>query len=143
MKSYVIQANFLIAIVLLLSACEYQKLPEPYYNPYTGIDTTGMSDTATKPLISFIKGIIPRFQERCAVSDCHDGVTSATMPISPFLDSINAYNELWSGGYIDTANPENSLLYESILPGGEMYEYATDADRATILEWIKEGALNN
>ena len=113
-------------LVILLVACEYEKRPVPL----------------VPDIVSFAVDILPRFESRCAISDCHDGVTSATTPINPILTADTAYKALWDGGYIDTANPGNSVLYKAVY-SGDMYQNATDEDRAVILEWIKEGAKNN
>ena len=141
MKLKTIQWVLYVSIPIFIISCEYNKEPEPIKKPVNVSDTSGI-DTVVQSAVSFINSIIPRFQARCAVSDCHDGVTSATTTISPVLTTDTAYFELWEGGYIDTANSENSILYQQI-NGGEMTDNATDEDRDTILQWIVEGALNN
>lgn len=85
----------------------------------------------------FSLNIIPIFTANCAKSGCHIKGGQA-----PDLSSQNAYTSLIYYGYIDTDFPESSILYEKIATGS-MKDKATDTDRALILQWIKQGALDN
>ncbi len=85
--------------------------------------------------ISYSLNIQPFFDAKCV--SCHAG------SVPPDLSASVSYNELISGNYIDTANPENSSLYESIDNGGSMEIYATAEERAILLAWIEQGAMNN
>ena len=85
--------------------------------------------------ISYSLEIQPFFDAKCV--SCHGG------SIPPDLSASVSYNELISGNYIDTTNPENSSLYLSVDNGGSMEIYATPEERAILLAWIEQGALNN
>ena len=109
-----------ILLTVILFSCEYKKR-EPF-------NLDSLPDE-----IIFETDVAPRFS-KC--TQCHNGTTP------PNLTAEEAYLELTAGGYINTDNPEKSKLYEAI-DGGAMTQYATDEDRAYILEWITQGALDN
>lgn len=117
----------IILQVILLLACEYEKRPEP-------------NIPSVEEIISFAEDIIPRFNSSCAISGCHDGVSSATTP--NFTEEV-AYQEIWERELIDTARPEKSLLYLEITDLTSMGQYATEEDVMYILRWIEEGGANN
>lgn len=85
----------------------------------------------------FTLNIQPIFNTSCAKSGCHVKGGQA-----PDLSSGNAYTSLIFYGYVDTDLPEASILYQKIT-SGSMKDKATDADRALILKWIQQGALDN
>lgn len=106
-----------------LASCVWDEIPPPKIE---------IPDTT----ISFSLNIIPIFESSCAISGCHDGTWK------PNLEANVAYDELTTKGYINTSSPANSELYTKI-DGGSMQQYATDQDRALILQWITEGAEDN
>lgn len=113
---------FAMFAIMTWQACEYDWLqPEPVILPDE---------------VSFSGDIIPIFEAHC--TGCH-----TTGGISPDLTAANAYADLFAEGLIDIAVPENSLLYTKIAPGGSMNQYTSPGDAALVLQWIKEGALNN
>ncbi len=85
--------------------------------------------------ISLSIDLQPFFEEKC--NSCHGG------SVAPNLTSSVAYDELISGNYINTSDPESSLLYTKIIVGGSMESYATLTERAITLAWIQQGALDN
>ena len=87
--------------------------------------------------VKFSVNIIPIFTANCAKSGCHVKGIQA-----PDLSAPNAYGSLTFYGYVDTDFPEQSSLYLKIT-SGSMKDKATDADRALILKWIQQGALDN
>jgi hypothetical protein len=102
------------------------------------------NDTIIKPKvtvpdsISFKLNVIPIFNTSCNTSiGCH-----AKGGKTPDLSEANAYNNLMLYNLINTDVPEESDLYIKITTG-TMKVHATDQDRAIILEWIKQGALDN
>lgn len=113
--------GLLCFLTLLASSCESEKI-QP-------IDPDDLPDE-----ISFSEHITPIFSSKC--SQCHFGQTP------PDLSPSEAYLNLTSGGYINTDNPEKSDIYKEITTGG-MAQYASDSDRAYILKWIQQGALDN
>lgn len=88
--------------------------------------------------VSFSENIIPYFETSCAYAGCHN-----TGGIPPDLTEDFAYASLNAGGYIDTDNPAQSLLYTKIAEGGSMERYSTPQDTQMVLQWIEEGAENN
>ena len=87
--------------------------------------------------VKFSANILPIFTANCAKSGCHVKGVQA-----PDLSAPNAYNSLIFYGYVDTDFPAQSSLYLKIT-SGSMKDKATDVDRALILKWIQQGALDN
>jgi len=108
-----------------LASCVWDEIPPPEI-PDIPVDSS----------VSFSSQIIPIFESSCATSNCHDGSWR------PNLTASVAYDDLISGGYINTNTPASSELYIKI-DGGSMQQYATDEDRYLILRWIDEGAEDN
>jgi hypothetical protein len=84
--------------------------------------------------INFSAHITPIFSSKC--SQCHYDQTP------PDLSPANAYLNLTSGGYINIESPEKSEIY-TVITTGNMAQYASESDRAFILKWIQQGALDN
>jgi hypothetical protein len=119
----------LSVITLGISACVSDTIVYP--------EDPEIPDTLT---ISFNDDIIPIFNSSCNGGGCHDGTWN------PDLTPANAYNALTSGvpkDYVNTDDPESSLLYVKISPGESMEQFITSGERAQILRWIEQGALNN
>ncbi|MDH4091642.1 MAG: hypothetical protein OEV74_14330 [Cyclobacteriaceae bacterium] len=112
-----------IAISGALVSCTYEELIPP--------------KVEVPDSVKFSANIIPIFNTSCNSVGCH-----SKSGIPPDLTEANAYNSLIFFGYVDTDVPESSILYEKITTGS-MKDNATDQDRALILEWIKQGALDN
>ncbi len=87
--------------------------------------------------VSFGIDVVPIFNSSCNASGCH-----SKNGIAPDLSSQNAYTSLIFFGYVDTDNPPQSDLYIKIT-SGSMKGFASDQDRAIILKWIEQGALDN
>ena len=85
----------------------------------------------------FLLNVVPILTANCAKSGCHVKGVQA-----PDLSATNAYTSLIYYGYVDTDFPEQSALYIKIT-SGSMKDKATDVDRALILKWIQQGALDN
>ena len=105
---------------------------------------TSCTDYVIKPTkvtvphsVKFAVNIIPIFNASCNKSGCH-----STGVQSPDLSPSNAYISLIYFGYVDVDVPESSVIYQKITTGS-MKGNATDQDRALILKWIQQGALNN
>ncbi len=132
-------SNFLFRIIgafclIIFVACESEKRPE---------------QVAELPqIISFTEHVNPIFEGKGVgieisgkgkdCTSCHSGGS-----IPPDLTAENAYLNLTGSGYLDLDIPESSKLYVKIAPGGSMYRYTNDIDVEFILEWIKQGALDN
>lgn len=113
----------LILLMTLNTGCYYNKTPLP---PEPEGD------------ISYSTQIQPIFNGNCTIN-CHSAGTG--VPLN--LDADVSYDNLFSGNYINLEDPSASSLYVKILPGQSMEQFATDNDRALILKWIEQGALNN
>lgn len=103
-------------------------------------DVTVPRDLEITREVSFSGDIIPLLNRSCNNAGCHSAGGA------PNLTAANAYAALLSGGYVNTATPENSELYlwmrgNRTLPmpvSGPNPEY-----NALVLAWIKQGALDN
>jgi uncharacterized membrane protein len=82
---------------------------------------------------SFSESIQPIFTSAC--TRCH---SSGTLN----LTEGSSYISLTTNGFIDTDNPESSLLYTTVV-GSEHRSYTTTEERKLILEWIRAGAPND
>lgn len=89
-------------------------------------------------VVSLSEDLVPFFETSCATTGCHN-----TGGIPPELTENGAYNSLTLGGYVDTNNPEQSLIYTKIATGGSMEQYSTSRDTKMVLRWIEQGAENN
>jgi mono/diheme cytochrome c family protein len=112
----------LILLMTLNTSCYYNKTPLP---------------PAPSGDISYAADIQPIFNDNCVA--CHQAGTGVPLD----LEESVSYNNLNSGSYLNVAEPELSVLYVKINTGGSMAPYATDNNRAVILKWIEQGALNN
>lgn len=106
-------------------------------------DKTVIFDTGaeiTRP-VSFTSDILPIFNNSCSTSGCH-----STGGKAPDLTSGNAYNSLITGNYLNTDDPQSSVLYQWMsgkkstpMPvGGINKDY-----NSLVIAWIKQGAQNN
>ncbi len=117
------------AVVFLLAGC---------YKDKTVIFDSGTE--ITRP-VSFTTDIIPIFNKSCSISGCHISGSK-----SPDLSAANAFTSLTTGNYINTSDPQSSVIYlwmsgkkSTPMPiGGINRDY-----NALILAWIKQGAQNN
>lgn len=95
-------------------------------------------------IYSFSTDIIPIFNESCNIAGCH-----STGSTAPDLTPDNAYDQLFSGSYIDTLSPENSELYLWVIGmkntpmPPEIFGGSDPIINAKILAWIDQGAKNN
>jgi hypothetical protein len=114
----------LVAVIIMaafagFTSCEkYKILPTPF-------------DPAA--IWSFKADIQPIFNANCIT--CHNGSRS------PDLRDGKSYSAL-SKGYI-TAPAEASRLYVHISSNSEHIPRTSDTEKLKILNWIKQGALNN
>jgi hypothetical protein len=128
-KKIIMGGVLVIAAVYLLSGC---------YKDKTVIFDTG--ENITRP-VNFSSDIISIFNSSCNFSGCHGSGGK-----SPDLSTNSAFLSLTNGNYINTGNPQNSVLYlwmagkkTTPMPvGGINKEY-----NALVLAWIKQGAQNN
>jgi hypothetical protein len=122
--------NFILLVIALIGimawqSCQYEWFDPVDYVPPPPGDTT-----------SFSLEVVPIFERSC--NSCHK-----TGSVPPDLTPANAYTSLWANNQIDTAAPENSMLYLKCATGGSMNKYCQPGDPEIMLQWIKEGAKNN
>ena len=115
----------IVFTIALLSSCEKKYFVAP---------TEEIKD------VSYATDMQPFFDAKCV--SCHGG------NIPPNLTSPGSYDVLQGTNnngekYVDTDNPEGSVLYTTIIPGGSMDEYANATEREMTLVWITEGAKDN
>ena len=113
---YVLFAAVLTGI-LLFGSCEKVVYPIPE-----------LPDT-----VSYSLDIQPIWDNKCV--NCHSGSRD------PDLRPDNSYASLINGGYVDTDNPEESVLMKKLY--GSHDARATETEKQLILLWIEEGAINN
>ena len=109
--------------IVMLQSCTYDEVILP--------------EVEVPDTVSFELDVIPIFEMNCNSSTCH-----ASGAVPPDLTPPNAWVNLTFFGYLDTANAPQSELYLKI-DGGSMEKFASDQDRALILEWIEQGGQNN
>lgn len=98
--------------------------------------------------VFFSEEIIPIFKQHCLYCHSEQHTKMHNYKITPYLTSSKAYNDLISGGYVDTISPEQSILYLKVSgttagirmpPTGIL----SDSEIQKILGWIKYGAPDN
>jgi hypothetical protein len=89
--------------------------------------------------VSFSGDLQPLFNENCTTSGCHDGSSH-----DPALIEGESYNALKAGGFINTAIPEQSIIYIELNTGAmPTTGKLPSSDIQMVLNWIKQGAQNN
>jgi mono/diheme cytochrome c family protein len=121
----------MVILVLTTTGCLYNFLvPEevPPTDP----------DNPDAPEVSFATDIVPIFTGNCA--SCHK--TGGT---PPDLTADKAYASINNTRYLNSASPEESRIYSIPHPdnSGHSQKKYTQAQAATILLWINQGAKNN
>ncbi len=127
MKYFKLTIRVLVFLSITLSTgCYYDEIPE-----IQSIDRE----------ISFVVDVVPILNASCSQSGCH-----ASGGIAPDLSPTRAYDELVTAEFVDLANPQESLLYKTLIgseslmpPSGKL----PDTEITLILGWIEQGALNN
>ncbi len=126
--------NFLVFMFLLsmalVSSCQYDTIIKPYIPPPNPTDT-----------ISFTKTIEPIFNDNSNCTVCHN-----TGGQAPDLTAGYAFNSITNMGLVNTSNPVSSTIYW--IPNldnssGHTWKKYTEVQAQFVLQWIKQGALNN
>ena len=92
---------------------------------------------APPKFVSFSADLQPIFNSNCALSGCHVAGSQV-----PYLTSEVSYQQLTTGGFVNTVVPTQSVLY--IMINGQMEVNIPSAtDRQKIYDWIRNGAPNN
>jgi len=126
MRKLIIVAGLLFIIGVCLTGC------------YKDVIIPKSSDLNAPPqATSYAKDIQPIFTANCALSGCHVAGSEV-----PNLTAGSSYNDLLSGGFVNTVIPSQSTLY--LMINGEMEVHIPSAaDRQKIYDWIRTGAIDN
>ncbi len=113
-------------VVLLLSAalwsCEYETI------------VPGEVIVPDGP-ISYSEDIAPVLADQCA--GCHGGATS------PDLRLDKSWSELSSKNLVNTSNPAESVIVVKIDSGHGTSGNLSALEKALLLKWIEQGAIDN
>lgn len=94
-------------------------------------------------IVSFQQDILPIFNKSCNTAGCHAGTNpGGNLNLEPGV----AWNELMTGGYIDTINPKFSILYAQMNSVSNPMPPTGKLDSCTIqliFKWIEQKAKNN
>jgi hypothetical protein len=128
-----------IAIVLLLCAACAGCGDDP-------VAPVAVTFPATN--VSFNGHVKPVLQYSCAFGGCHDGYSSNPANPSTIIFALQSYNDVLNAGIISTSQPERSRLAqvlrgELLHPRDPYFDALTQNQRDGIVQWIREGALNN
>jgi hypothetical protein len=91
--------------------------------------------------VSFSADIIPIFNQSCNISGCHNSGGQ-----QPDLSPANAYNSLINGQYVNTADPEQSEIYQWMRGNRSLPMPLSGSNptyNANVLAWIRQGAKND
>jgi len=114
-----------VLMLTLMYSCDYEFIEPPYIEPPQGL--------------SFSEDIIPIFDASCNTSGCH-----VQGHFAVDLTPENAFSSLFAKDMIDVATPTESRLYVKLNDGNGTHSSRSTAEqRAYILQWIEEGALDN
>ncbi len=116
--------SLLMGLALIgLASCEYEPIVEP--------------EVEVPTEVSFSVDVEPIFSAQ-SCTNCHNGSRK------PDLRAGNAYNSILSdGNYVNTCDPESSLIYTKPAPAGDHPKKYTTAQAAIVLKWITDGANND
>ena len=128
MKKNLIYLVVALLIATGLNACYYDEIAT-----FEGLPTN----------VSLKNDVQPIFDRDCALAGCH--VAPIPPGHHPNLTAGSSHQALTAGGFINTADPANSILYLSVNGGGMPAGRAplSENDKKIILGWITEGAKNN
>jgi hypothetical protein len=107
---------------------------------YKDVISPGSDPNGPPQFVSFSGDLIPIFNRDCNTSGCHD----ATPAHKPSLVPDKAYTSLMSGGYVNTAVPNQSTIYVVLQTGAMPPTGALNVkEQQLVLDWIRNGAPNN
>lgn len=87
--------------------------------------------------VSFKNELAPLFNANCTDVGCH-----VTGGHHPYMTLDVSYSEIVNGGFVNTALPKQSILYQQIY--GDMGVHIPSlSDRQKVYDWIRNGAPNN
>ena len=127
---YNFSALIFLIIMALVSSCQYDTIVKPVIPPPNPADT-----------ISFAKTIEPIFNDNSNCTACHN-----TGGQVPDLTAGYAYNSIMSMSLVNISDPASSKIYW--IPNldnstNHTWKKYTDVQAQFVLQWIKQGALDN
>lgn len=114
-----------VAVICSIQSCDLHEIsyPEP---------------EVEEEYVSYSESIQPIFNSNC--TDCHSGSQSPNLSEGSSYESLTAN----TNEYINTGNPESSLLYTKPQSSEhKMYWTPNSSKLNLILDWIKAGAPND
>ena len=134
----------LVATILFSSSCKHEPWIPDGYLPSPD-DTTTTSATCDPDTSYFVNDVMPIFASSCAMSGCHDDITSEGGI------RLTDYQSIISTGEIEPSDPNESKVWKAITesdPQDRMPPLSsgitlTQEQRDAIFDWISQGALNN
>ena len=107
---------------------------------YKDVISPGSDPNGPPQFVSFSGDLVPIFNRDCNSSGCHDAVPAH----KPSLVPDKAYTSLMSGGYVNTAVPNQSKIYVVLNTGAMPPTGALNVkEQQLVLDWIRNGAPNN
>lgn len=120
----------LLLLMALVSSCQYDTLVQPVIPPPDPSYT-----------ISFAKDIAPIFENNSNCTACHK-----TGGQVPDLTSGYAFSSIINMGLVSLSDPAASPIYWTPNldnSSNHAWKKYTDVQAQYVLQWIKQGALNN
>jgi hypothetical protein len=127
MKKTFLYTGLIVLAGALLASC------------YKDIITPDLPEDPNAPpqQVSFKNELAPIFNANCTDVGCH-----VSGGHHPYMTSDASYQEIVNGGFVNTAFPKQSILYQEIY--GEMGVHIPSlSDRQKVYDWIRNGAPNN
>ena len=135
----------IFVVVASYSSCKHEpnvKInPDPKDTTSTPKDTIKTGNPCSPDTVYFEKDILPLLISNCALSGCHDAITSEK--------GINytSYNTTINTGKVVPGRPDNSKMYIMLSKSGDIMPPPPKAElsgtqKALIAKWIAQGALN-
>ena len=127
MKKTFLYTGLIVLAGALLASC------------YKDIITPDLPEDPNAPpqQVSFKNALAPIFNANCTDVGCH-----VSGGHHPYMTSNESYQEIVNGGFVNTAFPKQSILYQQIY--GDMGVHIPSlSDRQKVYDWIRNGAPNN
>lgn len=98
--------------------------------------------------VSFNMHVKPVLLNNCAISGCHDGYSYEPDNPSSLIIRLETYSDLLSAGIVSPLEPDRSRLAlvlrgDLLHPASPYFSALNENQRRGIIQWIREGALNN
>lgn len=129
------QVAVLLTCVAAYAGCD----EDPVAPPAVTFPATG---------VSFNMHVKPVLLNNCAISGCHDGYSYEPDNPSSLIIRLESYSDVLSAGIVSPLEPDRSRLAlvlrgELLHPASVYFSALNENQRTGIIQWIREGALNN